>query len=298
MIRRREPIELSVRMASGDEVAPAIAGEERLRNSDASHILFLVHGYNNSHKDAEDSYKLFIDNLLESIRRGGSRNGPDLVAKFHWPGDVSTMLGTTAGYPLDITNARTAAERVAALFNRLVRARPALRITLVGHSMGCRLILEALKRHGQQQLAAVGVVGLMAAASPVEFCERNGRLFPTGQPPRHMLKFFSEQDSVLQFAFPLGQWLAYQWQIEDDNYSRAMGRHGDPPEFGRTISRPQNKHGDYWRDDAIPRHIMLAIDPTTRLDTAGHELASRSLNTDDRLVARSLPSRESVTDTT
>jgi hypothetical protein len=38
---------------------------------------------------------------------------PDTVAKFHWPGDESTALGTTVGYPFDINHARDAASRLA-----------------------------------------------------------------------------------------------------------------------------------------------------------------------------------------
>jgi pimeloyl-ACP methyl ester carboxylesterase len=286
--------ELSVRVpGSGGDVAPAVIDPNNaLKNSGSRHILLLVHGYNNSHDEAQESYGKFIDKLRAQL--GGSRDAPDAIAKFHWPGDESTFFGSTAGYAFDINHARDAAQRLATYLTGLpIPGTASLRITIVGHSMGCRLILEALGRMPNAQ--GISLVGLMAAASPVEFVKRGGRLFRTGNPPRRMLKFFSEEDNVLQFGFPLGQWHAYQMQIEDDNYSEAVGRHGHPDEFGREI-QTRNGHSDYWPDkkdgidgtivatlvreiDAtIPAPIAVAAVPARTLPPAS-ELASRSLLT-------------------
>jgi esterase/lipase superfamily enzyme len=290
--------ELSVRLADSSDVAPKVIDNNGLANSISQHILLLVHGYNNSHDDAETSYKLFIDNIQNQL--GDSREAPDAIAKFHWPGDVSTKLGTTVGYPYDIQNARDAAQRLAEFLVSLPipgHGPASLRITIVGHSMGCRLILEALGGMTSANAPRIQVVGLMAAASPVGFVEHAGRLFNTGNPPRRMLKFFSEQDTVLQDGFPLGQWLAYRLGKEVDNYAKevgnnaeAVGFHGHPAEFGGAIQR-RNKHGEYWKDAYVVKIMVQAIDSTTRTQLPIAETATRSLPAASELAERDLPSR-------
>jgi esterase/lipase superfamily enzyme len=282
--------ELSVRIAGSSDVAGSV-DDQGLSRRDPHHILLLVHGYNNSHDAAETSYQLFVDNMRKAFGERTS-SAPDTIAKFHWPGDESTMLGTTVGYPLDIRHARDAAQRLAIYLARLPvpGSGASRRITIVGHSMGCRLILEALGQVSATSVPSIAIVGLMAAASPVDFVRRNGRLFRTGNPPRRMVKFFSEQDLVLQVGFPLGQWLAFQWQIEDDNYVEAIGRFGHPDEFG-SPQRTRNGHSDYWGDQKIVTFLVQQIDATTRTQLAAAETPSRGLQPASKLAARGLATR-------
>ncbi len=278
---------LSVRVDGSSGVAPAVRDPDGLKNSGSHHILLLVHGYNNSYDDAQESYGKFIDNLQQELAR--SRAAPDAIAKFHWPGDESTFFGTTAGYAFDINHARDAAQRLATYLTGLpIPGTASLRITIVGHSMGCRLILEALGR--MPNAPAISLVGLMAAASPVDFVKRGARLFRTGNPPRRMLKFFSERDIVLQIAFPLGQWQAFQLQIEDDNYSKAVGRHGHPAEFGSPV-QTENGHSKYWGDDEIAAKMVRQIDATIPAPIPVAAVPARTLPPVAELAGRSLPRR-------
>ncbi len=282
--------ELTVRVPGSSDVAPTVT-DNGMAAINPRHILLLVHGYNNSHEDAEKSYRIFLDNMATAF--GGRISlAPDTVAKFHWPGDESTAFGTTVGYPFDINHARDAADRLASYLVALpvIGSGASRRITMVGHSMGCRLILEALGRVSTASVPGIAIVGLMAAASPVEFVRRNGRLFRTGSPPRQMLKFFSEQDLVLQIGFPLGQWLAFQWQIEDGNYSEAIGRFGHPDEFG-SAQRTRNGHSDYWSDAKIVSFLVQQVDATTRTQLASVEMPERALQPAVAVTERSLPSR-------
>ncbi len=278
--------ELTVRVdGQSGAVATQVRDDGHLASSNPHHILLLVHGYNNAQQDAERSYDTFIGNILNAI--GSARVDLDAIAKFHWPGDESTILGSTVGYPFDINHARDAAARLADYLTQIPV--PTLRVTLVGHSMGCRLILEALGRI-TSATPDIGLVGLMAAASPVDFVRRGARLFRTGNPPRKVLKYFSEQDRVLQIAFPLGQWAAYQYQIEDDNYSEAIGRFGHPPEYASGVPT-RNGHSDYWPDRTIAADIAQRIAPMVPRTTPVAALPTRSLETSDRLAPRALPTR-------
>jgi esterase/lipase superfamily enzyme len=284
--------ELSVRINdSGGEVAAEVKDVDRLLGSGSRHILLLVHGYNNSRNDADESYQIFIDNILPKMQ---NRNvTPDAIAKFQWPGDESTVFGTTVGYPFDINHALVAATRLATFLKKLPipnQGAASVRVTFVGHSMGCRLILEALGRMTSGNVPGIEVVGLMAAASPVDFVKRSGRLFATGNPPRQMLKFCSEQDLVLQFGFPLGEWLAYQYQIENNNYSEAIGRYGHPDEFGARFPRP-NGHSDYWKDQTVVDIVLKTIDATLPTMLPQAEIAERSLPPENEIAERNLPRR-------
>lgn len=282
--------ELTVRLPGSSDVAATVS-DNGMSATNPRHVLLLVHGYNNSHDDAEKSYEVFLKNMTEAF---GDRTSvaPDTVGKFHWPGDESTLFGSTVGYPYDINHARDAADRLATYLLELPIAGSGFlrRFTMVGHSMGCRLLLEALGRLVNANPPGIAIVGLMAAASPVEFVRRNGRLFRTGSLPRQMLKFFSEQDRVLQVGFPLGQWLAYQWQIEDANYSEAIGRFGHPDEFG-SAQRTRNGHSDYWGDAKIVTFLVQQVDATTRTALATVEIPERALETAATIPERSLPSR-------
>lgn len=282
--------ELSVRVnGSSGEVAPRVSDPDGLERSGSHHILLLVHGYNNTHKDADDSYASLLKNMLPRLTE--SNVGPDAIAKFHWPGDESTVFGTTVGYAFDINHARDAATRLATFLKRLPipnQGAASVRITFVGHSMGCRLILEALGGLSSGNVPGIGVVGLMAAASPVEFVKRSGRLFETGNPPRRMLKFCSEQDIVLQIGFPLGQWHAFQLQIENDNYSEAIGRFGHTDEFGTRLPRPNNGHGDYWKDKVVAQILLQQIDPTLRTTIPEAQSLERSLPPEREINERNL----------
>jgi esterase/lipase superfamily enzyme len=290
MARKPLHFELSVRrQAEGGEVADNVSKGDELLRSGSRHILILVHGYNNSQSCAKTRFETFRKKFLEKIGEGRGR--PDAIADFHWPGDVSTWLGTTVGYPFDIKNARRAAQLLADLLARLPDyGPPSVRITFIGHSMGCRLILEALARLPDLSPGEAGFAGLMAPAVPVKLVQRKARLFRTGQHPRSVMKFFSEADWVLQFGFPLGQWLAYQWQIEDDNYAEAVGRFGKPDEYGEA-SATRNDHGAYWTDSTLVGIVVRRLDATTPRELPISSLPTRTLLAENALLDRDLPSR-------
>jgi hypothetical protein len=286
---------LSVRVNrdQGGPVAAAMVDGDRLAASGALHILLLVHGFNNSRQDAEKSYAIFSNHILPGLTR--SRVGPDAIAQFHWPGDESVgFLPRAVGYATDLERAFTAAQRLAQFLATLTRLRGGetpLNITFVGHSLGCRLILESLRQLPAASAPNVPVIGLMAAAVPVELAKRGTPIFRTGNPPRQLLKFCSEADEVLYLAFPLGQYAAYQSGVESAAYGEAMGRFGNPDEFGARSKRPGNGHSDYWKDSVVVDIMLAHIDPTLRQLPPVADTSERSLAREAALPERSLPGR-------
>jgi esterase/lipase superfamily enzyme len=285
---------LSVRIKpdSGGQVRPAVEDIDNLLGSGFRHVLILVHGFNNSAQDARDSYKKQKQLLEAELKR--SRIAPDAIAEFQWPGDEEVFGPNALGYATDIERARDSAQRLATFLARLAALRDGaqpVKVTLVGHSLGCRLIVEALSAIPAASLPSLEVVSLMAAALPVDLVTNGQRLFPTHRLPRRLLKFFSEADTVLQHAFPLGQRWASIRGIEPAFYAEAVGRFGNPREFATGFHRRSNKHGDYWGDAGAALILLETIDPTLRQLLAGAPLAERSLPRASEIAARSLPTR-------
>lgn len=268
---------LSVRLApSGGDVAPRVSDPEPLHWLDgATRIVLLIHGFNNSEKEADDAFNDFLARLPNDITAK--------VGKFFWPGDADFPFLKFLSYPTEIPQAQESALRLASFLTGIRRQNPTVEFFLVGHSLGCRLILELLDILRTQQppeQPAIKLISLMAPAVPTKLTEANMPLERAGQYAETRLVWFSKDDRILQFAFPAGQSLAYTMGNETSVYLEALGRHGNPHDFAnKTMDRAGNDHGDYWRDaEAIvylARELNSAIPqpPLTR-ETPTHKTAS------------------------
>lgn len=240
-----------------------LAGDNEWR-----HLLVLVHGFNNSESEAEGKYEHYVDMLRPDLRK--SRVAPDAVAKLHWPGNEAVgpfSIFDFAGYPVDVERALQAVKPLVMYFLRLIMARPGARqISFVGHSLGCRLIVEAMSRLVAQNLSVrpLAVVSLMAAAVPVALAENKEPLADAPRAAAKVIKAYSHSDWVLWLAFPAGQALARLGGIEDAVYIKAIGRNGDPSGFGISMPREGNGHSDYWTDKFAAKALLLEMDATLR----------------------------------
>lgn len=287
--------QLSVRLNQdhGGAVAPVVVDHDGLKNSGARHVLMFVHGYNNSAAEARTSYALQM-NCLKTLQN--RNNAPDAIAHFQWPGDLpGPFIGTDwSRYADDIPQAIEAAARLAIFVADLPRPNGdarALKLSFIGHSMGCRLILEALYRLSDSKLPKLEVASFMAAAAGVPLVAANGRLRTKTRDARAVLKFFSEWDVVLRLGFPLGQLLAYQRGIEPENYSEAIGLHGNPSDFGAP-NQTTNGHSKYWGDEAVANIFMANIDPALRQLPDPRALADRDLSPPNDMPEREILTRD------
>src|SRR6185369_5317013 len=86
----------------------------------------------------------------------------------------------------------------------------ATEIIFVAHSLGCRVVLEALRelldgRAPDAESHRVPGVCLMAAAVPTFMVDGNARLAGAAMVPRASYVLHSRADMVLRFTFPSGQ---------------------------------------------------------------------------------------------
>jgi pimeloyl-ACP methyl ester carboxylesterase len=278
----------------GSVLGSEIEDQKNLRNSGCRHLLILVHGFNNSEKQATESYGLFFALVEEHFRQ--SRVAPDAVAYLHWPGDIGRGPGLVKAplYAFDVDRAKESAKVLVNYLKTFPGAdseTASFKITLVGHSLGCRLLLEMLAKLPPRPIASVGVVSLMAPAVPVKLAQTGGGLRLGVMPPCRLLKLHSKNDDVLHYAFPLGQAAAATLGYETEVYTEAVGRFGNPDDIGVSVAT-NNGHSDYWGDRNAANKLSAAIDPTFFTLPAPNQIASRTLPQTSPLDNRTLPARD------
>lgn len=175
-----------------------------------SHLIVLIHGYNDTFEDATTAYAAFCK-LQESMVSEGLdwTFGATLVEVF-WPGDARWGIVRPAFYPW----ALPVADKVAELLSEIVKdlcsfASGQLTLDLVSHSMGNRITFRLLSLlQGVDDLELRRSMH-MASAVPV------GRLEDQADELSHGLvvetangkteSMYSHGDDVLAYAFPVGE---------------------------------------------------------------------------------------------
>jgi pimeloyl-ACP methyl ester carboxylesterase len=138
---------------------------------------FMVHGFNNHAGEAARAYNGFRVQQLARVPGLSELALDRRLADVHWPGDAEWWGPLDPldflVYPEAVAHARESAAQLAAL---IAHALPALDVVdFVGHSLGCRVILETLQRMADDDTPVhVGRVVLMAAAVPADFLEPGG----------------------------------------------------------------------------------------------------------------------------
>jgi pimeloyl-ACP methyl ester carboxylesterase len=216
-------------------------------------LLVLVHGFNNNLQEAQEAYAAFRDGQRSQLSPSDVSRLSDQLADCFWPGDADLpgpldfldFLVYPFAIPKGMATSRLLAD--------YLMARPdAETVHFVGHSMGCRVILETI----QHMLAAgprgkkVGRVCLMAAAVPTFKVCPGGELYGAFIAAERMRVLYSPDDKVLSFAFPLGQTAA---RGDEGFLPTAVGHGGDIPSHppAAVAQRIEGAgHGDYWGIEA------------------------------------------------
>jgi esterase/lipase superfamily enzyme len=116
-----------VRKMNSDEFATRLS--RAVEASPGHKLMVFIHGYNQEFPDASRKVAQFADDLKFS--------GP--VVLFSWPSQ-----GSLTGYTMDETNAEWAETHFVELMSALLEQIPVQNIYLVGHSMGNRIIGNAM----------------------------------------------------------------------------------------------------------------------------------------------------------
>jgi Alpha/beta hydrolase of unknown function (DUF900) len=244
--------ELSVRVrgvggAVADRVTPTPADWLLGRR----HVVLFVHGFNDSEQDARTAYgAVFRDALAD-------------VGYFFWPGDArGGRLLSSASYPFQIQRARDSARRLADYLRGAFGPEGTpMMLSVVGHSLGCRLVLEALRLVVEEGLdwPQVRLVCLMAAAVPTDLVEEGAALRAAAKLPTDLVVYYSFADDVLHFAFPAGQEAAYRLGVEAADYHDAVGRFGRPQALGQYRYQVALGHSGYWASEEVAATVSRLL---------------------------------------
>lgn len=230
---------LTVRAGSpvpeGTSVAPIVTTEWPLPGLPfvpTETTVVFIHGYNNAHAEARYKYAIFRD----LIHQGFGVTTP--VVEFHWPGNRRWGFLSFLSYPTEIQAAIQSGARLAGWVASLA---PNARLIAVTHSMGGRVLMEALNILRDQGVAN-RLVGACLMAGAVRVDEvASGALGPLPHETMRWRVLFSGADKVLHYAFPVGQTAA-----GDGVFPSAVGRAGEPLAKWESVDSPGYDHSYYW----------------------------------------------------
>jgi pimeloyl-ACP methyl ester carboxylesterase len=204
--------------------------------------VLLVHGFNVSQADAYESYAYFRS-WLEQFQVSAS------ILQLHWPGNQRWgRWSNPFSYPKKISVADDCGSK---LGEWIAATHEHARFTLVGHSLGCRVIVSAVNElRAARQSRRIIRVCLMAAAVPQRFISPR-RFGPRNDELIQWRILHSLGDTVLRGAFKPGQALGL-----DGVFDEAVGLYGSPElrwnawnsdSFSAFQEDGYYDHGDYWR---------------------------------------------------
>ncbi len=203
----------------------------------------LIHGYNVNFSKAKNDYDTFFKQLKTADVSEHFISG---ITTFYWPGNANLGILSTGAYPIKIYDAIDAAEKLSSFLEDHFRQYPKVQLAFVAHSLGCRLILEAISNILQKDKSLESRIRrttLMAAAVPISMVKYPGsRLYDIRDSTIPLSGLHSMHDMVLLGAFPVGQLLGIDGMLRGAvgfwGWPKALWTDGD---FRLKIG-----HGDYW----------------------------------------------------
>ncbi len=198
-------------------------------------VLLTTHGFNNNRAQG-----------IEALSRWGGLLSLPASAVFVgvlWPGDSESLHALS--YPAEPTHAMDAGGRLGAFVDNNLKN--ASSISFTSHSLGARVILEAITSMSRQVRRAI----IMAGAIDDHCLTRE---FSGAQQRVDLISVLaSKEDDVLRWAFPIGDLAAEIIDHDHPWWESALGRFGpaETPQHYRPPCQipPEWKygHGDYLR---------------------------------------------------
>jgi len=258
----------------------------------------LIHGYNVRPEDARDSFEL----LFRTVERFGEL--PPLLRfrswLVYWRAYASLGLasGKAVVSPLTYAQQVPAACIAAQALRRYIddhskNTKP--QITIIAHSLGCRLALELLESYAKSpgpHIPHFPAAIFMAAAVPTYFFEELVLLWRGALLPTKRVVLFSGKDWVLTRAFRLGQTLAGEGTLP-----HAVGATGRPPSgFWTGVLPTENSHSGYFGDKNAASEVLRCSAYAVPARDPKSLLRSRTTEPARMLSSREIRSRPLISD--
>ncbi len=244
--------------------------------------IILVHGFNVDERAAAKNYEAFSKRLW---REGSSVRESEQCCKFFWPGNEAGAFQSALSYSRQIAKARECGVLFGDYLREYLQKSQRTQIILICHSLGCRLVLEALKYITAVSPATashIRLVVMMAAAVPASFIEN--RNFDVPIYAKKTACLYSPKDSILRYFFPIGQSMA-----GDGFYPTAIGLNGSPSSMWTAGHADTGlSHKAYWSSDLVATQVMAMLGTATARQIASRTIAARQLTTNSLAVYQRL----------
>jgi esterase/lipase superfamily enzyme len=179
----------------------------------ARHVIFLAHGYNVNRSNGRSrlaNLASFIDSSPETA-----------VVATLWPGDSVIPV---VNYPFEGKTADDSAKALARFIIERNALRPGTRVSVMTHSLGARVGMEALKRLLGKNYP-LSQVCLMAPAVVDYSLARSKDYRETTTSCERVTVLSSKHDIVLKYAFPAGNFLGVFPLFSNSTIGLALGYH-------------------------------------------------------------------------
>ena len=227
----------AVRALNAREAEERVAGKN---------VLFGVHGFNVNYREGAQSFGLLDAHL--------GLTGPDVFIGVLWPGD---WWMPAVNYPFEGSDAMKCGRLLATFCSRHLAE--AQSISFVSHSLGARLVLEALVHLDRQ----ARMVCLMAGAINRD-CLLTEYAFATNMAEK-IFVLASHNDTVLSLAFQIGDPISNLLDRDHGFFRKALGYDGPPVPAGPPLVHPWQipdaddyGHGSYLPPADAARWVRVA----------------------------------------
>lgn len=198
-------------------------------------ILFATHGFNVNQQKGVNS----LGRLGERLAAAAPAY-PEYFIGVLWPGD---WWVPAVNYPGEAGDAVDSGRRLAEFCNANLGA--ARSLSFVSHSLGARVILEAIGRLSRRARVAC----ITAAAA--DFDCLNRQCAAARRNCDLVVNLASGKDRVLKYAYPAGDLLSDIFGDDDSPFARALGLGGPKRPYAANVDAYQipdddgHDHGDY-----------------------------------------------------
>ncbi|MCL6555941.1 MAG: alpha/beta fold hydrolase [Burkholderiales bacterium] len=231
-------------------------------------LLILLHGYNVNRSEGRASLSRYMQFLV-------AEGWAEPMLAVLWPGDGWAKALT---YPFEGRDADDAGDALWKWLTTHVKADT--RLAFAGHSLGCRVVMEAARRLARAGRLDLDRIVLMAPAIDNDSLGRSGRFGYREATLRaeQVAVLASRQDWVLRLAYPLGD--LTQTLLFGERWGRALGYTGPLEREAAILSRlapvpaanPARRidHGDYLGAAPDGRHTVAESERFVAPFLAGH----------------------------
>lgn len=192
-------------------------------------VLLLVHGYNNNPEEALSTYRL-INVHVSAFKDKHHSKFYDLVIGYLWPG---------CDHPWEYYDAKRHVSKLAKQMRSHLEflSASAARVDVLAHSMGNRLMFEALDYPSDQRKKIVHDFYALAPAVDDESLEKKEKYYYSTQNCEKLFVFYSKRDNVLKWLYNFAEWdraLGFEGaehpnklppNVELINYTSLVGQH-------------------------------------------------------------------------